>query len=104
MPVLQFKGKTAIECYHPWVPHQTLEFDSELSEELEKKGSTIGSLYPNELRQYAPAHIRARARISCSFTNTSRPSTLLSVVSPRPELGPKGLSNHKHEQRFSGLF
>lgn len=31
MPVLQFKGKTAIECYHHTVPHHTLEFDSNLS-------------------------------------------------------------------------
>lgn len=31
MPVLQFKGKTAVECYHHTVPHHTLEFDSELS-------------------------------------------------------------------------
>ena len=31
MPVLQFKGKTAIECYHHTVPHYTLEFDSKLS-------------------------------------------------------------------------
>ena len=31
MPVLQFKGKTAIECYHHSVPHHTLEFDGKLS-------------------------------------------------------------------------
>lgn len=31
MPVLQFKGKTAIESYHHIVPHHTLEFDSKLS-------------------------------------------------------------------------
>ena len=32
MPVLQFKGKTAIECYHHTVPHHSLvEFDSKLS-------------------------------------------------------------------------
>ena len=31
MRVLQFKGKTAIECYHHTVAHQTLEFDGELS-------------------------------------------------------------------------
>ena len=31
MPVLQFKGKTAIECYHHTVPHHTLEFDGKLS-------------------------------------------------------------------------
>ena len=30
MPVLQFKGKTAIECYHHTVPHHTREFDSNL--------------------------------------------------------------------------
>ena len=31
MPVLQFKGKTAIECYHHTVSHHTLEFDVKLS-------------------------------------------------------------------------
>ena len=31
MPTLQFKGKTAIECYHHTVPHHTLEFDEKLS-------------------------------------------------------------------------
>lgn len=31
MPVLQFKGKPAIESYHHTVPHHTLEFDAKLS-------------------------------------------------------------------------
>src|SRR3989338_2989571 len=31
MPFLQFKGKTAIECYHHTLPHHTLEFDAKLS-------------------------------------------------------------------------
>jgi len=31
MPVLQFKGKTAIETYHHTVPHHALEFDEKLS-------------------------------------------------------------------------
>ncbi len=31
MPVLQFKGKTAVENYHYVVPHHTLEFDPKLS-------------------------------------------------------------------------
>jgi hypothetical protein len=31
MPVLQFKGKTAVENYHHTVPHHTLEFDPKLS-------------------------------------------------------------------------
>jgi hypothetical protein len=26
MPVVQFKGKTAIACYHQTVSHRTLEF------------------------------------------------------------------------------
>ena len=40
MPVLQFKGKTAIECYHHTVQHHTLEFDAKLSvlEKGEKPG------------------------------------------------------------------
>src|SRR6476620_8770949 len=32
MPVLQFKGKTAVETYHYSVPHHVLEFDKGLSE------------------------------------------------------------------------
>jgi adenine-specific DNA-methyltransferase len=36
MPVLQFKGKTAIENYHHTVAHHTLEFDASLS--VLKKG------------------------------------------------------------------
>ena len=31
MPVLQFKGKTAVECHHYTVPHHTLDFDRKLS-------------------------------------------------------------------------
>jgi adenine-specific DNA-methyltransferase len=31
MPLLQFKGKTAIETYHHTVPHHALEFDEKLS-------------------------------------------------------------------------
>ena len=31
MPVLQFKGKTAVEGYHYTVPHHSLEFDRKLS-------------------------------------------------------------------------
>jgi adenine-specific DNA-methyltransferase len=31
MPVLQFKGKTAVENYHYTVPHHALEFDAKLS-------------------------------------------------------------------------
>ncbi len=31
MPVLQIKGKTAIECYYHTVPHYTLELDRKLS-------------------------------------------------------------------------
>ena len=42
MPVLQFKGKTTIECYHHTVPHHTLEFDSKLSA-LGKGESQLGS-------------------------------------------------------------
>jgi hypothetical protein len=35
MPVIQFKGKTAIESYHHTIPHHTLEFDPKLSVLLE---------------------------------------------------------------------
>lgn len=32
MPVLQFKGRSAVESYHHAIPHHTLEFDADLSE------------------------------------------------------------------------
>lgn len=31
MPVIQFKGRTAIELYHHTISYQTLEFDLKLS-------------------------------------------------------------------------
>lgn len=31
MPILQFKGKTAIECYHHTLPHHIFDFDERLS-------------------------------------------------------------------------
>jgi adenine-specific DNA-methyltransferase len=40
MPVLQFKGKTAVESYHYTVPHHTLDFDKKLS--LLPKGEKPG--------------------------------------------------------------
>ncbi len=42
MPIIQFKGKTAIENYHRVVPHHTLEMDGKLS--LAKKPSLDGNL------------------------------------------------------------
>ncbi len=73
MPVLQFKGKTAIECYHHTVPHHTLEFDCKLSvlDKAEKPGVNgnliivetkgVGTPYPNDLRQHASALDFSRA-------------------------------------------
>ena len=42
MPIIQFKGKTAVESYHRVVPHHTLEMDGKLS--LAKKPSLDGNL------------------------------------------------------------
>lgn len=42
MPIIQFKGKTAVESYHRVVPHHTLEIDGKLS--LAKKPSLDGNL------------------------------------------------------------
>ena len=42
MPIIQFKGKTAVESYHRVVPHHTLEVDGKLS--LGKKPSLDGNL------------------------------------------------------------
>ncbi len=40
MPVLQFKGKTAIESFHHTVQHHTLKFDNKLS--VLGKGEKLG--------------------------------------------------------------
>jgi adenine-specific DNA-methyltransferase len=42
VPIIQFKGKTAVESYHRVVPHHTLEIDGKLS--LAKKPSLDGNL------------------------------------------------------------
>ena len=42
MPIIQFKGKTAVESYHRVVPHHTLEIDGKLS--LAKRLSLNGNL------------------------------------------------------------
>lgn len=42
MPVLQFKGKTAVEQHHRLVPHHVLEPDAKLS--LTKKPGLDGNL------------------------------------------------------------
>src|SRR5438309_4984429 len=42
MPIIQFKGKTAIESYHRVVPHHTLEIDAKLS--TAKKPGLDGNL------------------------------------------------------------
>ena len=44
MPVLQFKGKTAVECYHYTVPHHTLDFDRKLSGDLLVLGHVVTAL------------------------------------------------------------
>jgi adenine specific DNA methylase Mod len=42
VPIIQFKGKTAVESYHRVVPHHTLEIDAKLSPA--KKPSLDGNL------------------------------------------------------------
>lgn len=61
MPVIQFKGKTAIESYHHTIPHHTLEFDVKLS--VLSKGekpsvatvilSSKATIYASSLIKYA---------------------------------------------------
>src|SRR6266849_7686713 len=70
MPVLQFKGKTAIESYHYTVPHHTLEFDKKLSV-LEKgqKPSLDGNLIIEgdnllALKALLPTHA---GRVKCIY-------------------------------------
>ena len=70
MPVLQFKGKTAIECYHHTVPHHTLEFDTKLSllEKGEKPGLDGNLIIEGDnlvaLKALLPTHA---GRIKCIY-------------------------------------
>jgi adenine-specific DNA-methyltransferase len=70
MPVLQFKGETAIENYHHTVAHHTLEFDAK-SSVLEKgeKPSLEGNLIIEgdnllALKALLPTHA---GRIKCIY-------------------------------------
>jgi DNA modification methylase len=70
MPVIQFKGKTAIESYHHTIPHHTLKFDPKLS--LLPKGEKpnldgniiIGGDNLLALKALLPTHAR---RIKCIY-------------------------------------
>jgi adenine-specific DNA-methyltransferase len=70
MPVLQFKGKTAIECYHHTVPHHTLEFDAKLSvlQKGEKPGLDGNLIIEGDnlvaLKALLPTHA---GRIKCIY-------------------------------------
>ena len=70
MPVLQFKGKTAIDCYHHTVPHHTLEFDGKLSvlEKGEKPGLDGNLIIEGDnliaLKALLPTH---SGRIKCIY-------------------------------------
>ena len=86
MPVIQFKGKTAIESYHHTVPHHTLEFDPKLSvlpkgEKLSRDG-TLTRLrgqsrltikvahghYHLELITFLSSKEAFQAKFPCTFT------------------------------------
>lgn len=67
MPIIQFKGKTAVESYHRVVPHHTLEIDGKLS--LAKKPSLDGNLIIEgdnliALKSLLPTHA---GRIKCIY-------------------------------------
>ena len=67
MPIIQFKGKTAIENYHRVVPHHTLEIDSTLS--LARKPGLDGNLIIEgdnllALKSLLPTHA---GRIKCVY-------------------------------------
>ena len=67
MPIIQFKGKTAIENYHRVVAHHTLEVDGKLS--LAKKPSLDGNLIIEgdnliALKSLLPTHA---GRIKCIY-------------------------------------
>ena len=67
VPIIQFKGKTAIESYHRVVPHHTLEMDGKLSPA--KKPSLDGNLIIEgdnliALKSLLPTHA---GRIKCIY-------------------------------------
>jgi DNA modification methylase len=67
VPIIQFKGKTAIESYHRVVPHHTLVIDRKLS--LAKKPSLDGNLIIEgdnlvALKSLLPTHA---GRIKCIY-------------------------------------
>lgn len=70
MPVLQFKGKTAVENYHHVVPHHTLEFDEQLSVlQRDQKPSLDGNLIIEgdnllALKALLPTHA---GRVKCIY-------------------------------------
>ena len=66
MPVLQFKGKTAIECYHHTVPHHILEFDGKLLVlgKVEKPGLD-GNLINEGDNVYANPTREAKILLNC---------------------------------------
>ena len=43
MPIIQFKGKTAVENYHSVAPHHTLEIDVKLSPAAARRGTRFWS-------------------------------------------------------------
>jgi adenine-specific DNA-methyltransferase len=67
VPIIQFKGKTAVESYHRVVPHHTLEIDPKLS--LARKPSLDGNLIIEgdnlvALKSLLPTHA---GRIKCIY-------------------------------------
>jgi adenine-specific DNA-methyltransferase len=70
LPILQFKGKTAVENYHRTVPHHALEFDAKLScLERGEKPSLEGNLILEgdnllALKALLPTHA---GRIKCVY-------------------------------------
>ena len=70
MPTLQFKGKTAVECYHHTVPHHTLEFDQKLSvlDKGEKPGLDGNLIIEGDNLQALKALLPTHAgRIKCIY-------------------------------------
>jgi hypothetical protein len=67
MPVIQFKGRTAVETYHRVLPHHTLEVDAKLAET--KKPALAGNLIIEgdnliALKSLLPTHA---GRIKCIY-------------------------------------
>src|SRR5438093_2192361 len=100
VPIIQFKGKTAVESYHRVVPHHTLEIDAELS--LAKKPSLDGNLIIEgdnliALKSLLPTHA---GRIKCIYIDPMGRETLNEKRYKVADLAPAAKKKFIYEYDF----